>query len=97
MELEGVRENHALAVSRLEASRAESELVVERLSQRLGDGDRERKELQVRLESATQELATTVQLSELALAARDAGEEGRTEEEARRAAAEAQRVQELVS
>ena len=85
-------------LSELEASRAESQQEVERLAQRLSDGEKERLEMMVRLESAAQELATTVQLSELALAVKgDAGENRRSEDDNRRNIAEAQqRVEELV-
>lgn len=97
-ELEGVRERHATVVAELETARTESEQEVERLAKRLGEGDGERRDLEVRLESAANELATTVQLSELALAARvSAAEDARVKEEARRAAQEAQRMEKLVS
>lgn len=96
-ELAGVRERYETAVSELETVRAESAQEVGRLTQRLGDGDNERKELELKLESTAHELATTVQLSELALAAKSAaGEEERREQETRRTAEEAQRAEEMV-
>lgn len=53
--------------------------------------------MELRLESAKHELATTVQLSEMALAARvAAGEDERRKQEARRALEEATRIEELV-
>lgn len=96
-ELAGVRERYEVAVSDVQAVRAESAQEVERLTQRLSDGDNDRKQLELKLESTAHELATTVQLSELALAAKSAaGEEERQEEETRRATEEAQRAEELV-
>lgn len=93
----GVRERYEVAVSEVKAVRAESAQEVKRLTQRLSDGDNERKELDLKLESTAHELATTVQLSELALAAKSAaGEAERQEEETRRATEEALRVEELV-
>lgn len=84
-------------MSELEAARGEAEDEVARLTQRLGEEDGERKDLELRLESAAQELATTVQLSELALAARVSAAEGeRLEKEQKLIAEKARLAEELV-
>ena len=81
----------------LEAARDKAEDEITRLTQRLGVGDGERKDLELRLESAAQELATTVQLSELALAARvSAAEDERLEKERRLVAEKARLAEQLV-
>lgn len=70
---------------------------MQRLNERLSEGDRERKDLEVRLETAVNELTTTVQLSELALAGRaTVVEEDRVKEEKQRAEDEARRMHQLV-
>ncbi|CAN0031922.1 unnamed protein product, partial [Ectocarpus sp. 13 AM-2016] len=95
-ELEAVREKHAASVSDLEAARAHSEQEVERLAGMLERGQGEREELQLRLETAANELAINVELSEQAIAASvTAGEQDVREAEARRAAEEKRRMQEL--
>lgn len=87
VELEGVREHHQTAVSALEAERAASEKEIERLTRQVTGGESERERLELQLE-------TTVQLSEMALAAKgvDAAEEGQQQEAAGRAAKEVNRV-----
>ncbi|CAM9301305.1 unnamed protein product [Ectocarpus fasciculatus] len=95
-ELEAVREKHAASVSDLEAARAHSEQEVERLAGMLERGQGEREELKLRLETAANELAINVELSEQAIAASvTAGEQDVREAEARRAAEEERRIQEL--
>ncbi|CAM9394672.1 unnamed protein product [Ectocarpus sp. 12 AP-2014] len=95
-ELEAAREKHAASVSDLEAARAHSEQEVERLAGMLERGQEEREELQLRLETAANELAINVELSEQAIAASvTAGEQEVREAEARRAAEEKRRMQEL--
>lgn len=96
-ELEDVCGRHAEAVSELEAARGKAEHEVAQLTQRLDEGDGERKDLELRLESAGQELATTVQLSELALAARvSAAEDERLEKERKLVAEKTRLAEELV-
>lgn len=84
-------------MSEFEEARFKAQDEVAQLTQRIGDGDGERKDLELRLKSAAQELATTVQLSELALAARvsDAGDE-RLEKERRLEAEKTRLAEELV-
>lgn len=70
---------------------------MKRLTQTLDQGQGERKELKLRLETAANELAINVELSEQAIAASvTAGEQELREAEARRAAAEERRMEELV-
>lgn len=84
-------------MSELEAARGKAEHKVAQLTQRLDEGDGERKDLELRLESAAQELATTVQLSELALAARvSAAEDERLEKERKLVAEKTRLAEELV-
>lgn len=64
----------------LQAAREEREREVKRLTREVDEGGNERKELEVRLESAKMEVAATVQLSELALAAKGAAGTQRLEE-----------------
>ena len=81
----------------LEAARAESEQEVKRLTETLDRGQGEREELKLRLETAANELAINVELSEQAIAASvTAGEQELREAEARRAAEEGRRMEELV-
>ncbi|CAN0346127.1 unnamed protein product, partial [Ectocarpus sp. 8 AP-2014] len=92
-ELEAVREKHSASVSDLEAARAHSEQEVERLAGMLERGQGEREELKLRLETAANELAINVELSEQAIAASvTAGEQEVREAEARRAAEEERRM-----
>lgn len=66
---------------------------MKRLTETLDQGQGEREELKLRLEAAANELAINVELSEQALAA---GEQELREAEARRAAEEERRMEELV-
>lgn len=96
-ELERVREQHAAAVSELEAARVDSEQEVKHLTETLNQGQEEREELKLRLESAANELAINVELSEQAIAASvTAGEQELRDAEKKRAAEEARRMEELV-
>ena len=96
-ELEAVRAQHTASVQALEAARAESEQEVKRLTETLDRGQGEREELKLRLETAANELAINVELSEQAIAASvTAGEQELREAEARRAAEEGRRMEELV-
>eukprot|EP00752_Nemacystus_decipiens_P002846 g2651.t1 len=95
-ELEAVRAQHAASVQALEAARSESEREVKRLTETLERGQGEREELKLRLETAANELAINVELSEQAIAASvTAGEQQLREAEARRAAAEERRMEDL--
>lgn len=96
--LEDLRQIHDSVLSEQETARTESQQKVERLTRRLSEVNKEHNDTKARLESTQQELATTVQLSELALAAKGCtGEGGRSEDENRRIATEAQqRTEELV-
>lgn len=81
-------------MAELEAARGIAENEVAQLTRRMNDGDGERKDLELRLNSAAQELATTVQLSELALAARVSAAEDERQEKERRLEAEKTRLAE---
>lgn len=70
---------------------------MKRLTEALDRGQGEREELKLRLETAANELAINVELSEQAIAASvTAGEQELREAEARRAAEEERRMEELV-
>ncbi|CAM9254608.1 unnamed protein product [Pylaiella littoralis] len=95
-ELQRVREQHAASVGELEAARANSEQEVKRLTETLNQGQEEREELKLRLESAANELAINVELSEQAIAASvTAGEQELRDAERKRAAEEKRRMGEL--
>lgn len=95
-ELATVRKQHAACASALEAAR-KSEQEVERLATTLHQGRAEKEELKRRLETAVNELAVNVELSEQAIAASEtAGRQELREAEARRAKEEERRVEELV-
>lgn len=74
-ELQRERERHETAISKLEAGFSASQREIEQLTQRVADGDKERKELEMQLEA-------TVQLSEMALAARVKAGDGDVHQEA---------------
>lgn len=81
----------------MEAARAKSEQEVERLTATLNQGQGEKEELKRRLETAANELAINVELSEQAIAASvTAGQQELREAEARRAREEERRVEDLV-
>lgn len=80
VELESIREQHQAAVSALAAERAASEEKVQRLAQQVKMGESEKERLELELE-------TTVQLTEMALAAKGAevAKEDQQQQVARRA------------
>ncbi|CAM9893503.1 unnamed protein product [Scytosiphon promiscuus] len=95
-ELAAVRNQHAASASALEAARAKSEQEVERLTATVHQGQEEKEELKRRLETAANELAINVELSEQAIAASvTAGQQELRDAEARRAEEEERRVKEL--
>lgn len=97
VKLEDLRQRHDALLSEKEAARTQSQQEVDRLTRRLSEVGKEHNDTKARLESTQQELTTTVQLSELALAAKSCTGEGRrSEDENRRIAAAQQRMEELV-
>lgn len=97
VKLEDLRQRHDALLLEKEEAHTQSQQEVERLSRRLSEVGKEHNDTKARLESTQQELTTTVQLSELALAAKGCtGEGGRSEDENRRIAAAQQRMEELV-